>query len=231
MNLFLTRLTGKLMTTEKFEKHIRQLLIDAKRYHEIEKSDMLKEVRELEKAVSDPHFQAKKKEYQTKKYKDTGEYKNYESYQKSLKDKEVKAYMPATTDEEREKHAGAIAVTDYLQLKGIVEEQGFETRRLFWKDKNRWLQTEEYKQEARLEEMKKSDDMKFFFNAPIARIKAMEEWHETFIAPFHETSREKNHFQAGFWFKNPNLKRDFTPMDSALAYMGEKNISIQDDIL
>lgn len=231
MNLFFTRLTGKLMTTEKFEKHIRQLLADAKRYHEIENSDLLKEYLGLEKTVSETRFQEKKREYQTKRYQDTVEYKNHQEYLTLRKDKTVRKYMAATTDEERQSVEGSIAVKNFLQLQSIVEQPDFEERRAFWADKKRWNLTPEYKQEQRYNELKKDKDLQFYFKAPKKRIEEMESWMETFKAPFHEASLEKNFFTPGFWFKKPELKRDFSYAEEAQAYMGDKNVNIQEDVM
>lgn len=231
MNLFFKRLTGKLKSTEKYEQQVNQLLADAKRYYQVESSAEMKEYLELEKQINEARFQAKKKEYLTKKYKDTVEYKNYTDFVKLQKDKTVRQYMEAVNDEEREKYSGAIVVKNYLQLKDIVEEQGFETRRLFWADPKRYNQTEEYKVEARYEELKKSDDIRFFLSAPKKEIEAIQLWQKTFNAPFHEPSLEKNLFQTGFWFKQKSLKRDFSYIEEAQAYLGEKNINIQNDVL
>lgn len=49
MNLFLTRLTGKMMDTEKFEAHVHQMVKDLARYHKVENSSEYKEFLELEK--------------------------------------------------------------------------------------------------------------------------------------------------------------------------------------
>jgi len=225
------RLTGKLLPTEKFEKYIRNMLADAKRFHQVELSPELKEYNELKKQIEEPRFQATKKEYLTKKYKETVEYRNYEEYKKLQKDKAVRKYLEAMTDEDREKFAGAIAVKNYLQLKEIVDEPGFNTRRLFWADKKRWYQTDEYKTEARFEELKKNADLAFYFKAPRKRIEEIEKWSETFLAPFHESSLEKNLIQTGFWFKQKEMKRDFSYIEEAQAYCGERNINIQNDVL
>lgn len=231
MNLFFQRLTGKFLTTEKFEKHIQQLLDDDKRYREVENSDLLKEYLTLEETINSTRFQETKREYTTKKYKETVEYKNYTDFVALQKDKTVRKYMEAVNDEEREKYTGAISVKNYIQLKGIVEEEGFETRRLFWADKNRWKQTEEYRKEMRYLELKKNADIVFFLNAPKKKYEEVESWRETFSAPFNKTSIKENGFETGYWFSNKNLKKDFSMKSEAQAYAGEKNINIQSNVL
>lgn len=231
MNLFFQRLTGKFPSTEKYEKQLRQLLEDDKRYREVENSDLLKEYLALEEKVNSTRFQETKREYTTKKYKETVEYKNYTDFVQLQKDKTVRKYMEAANDEERDALKGAISVKNYLQLKGIVEEEGFETRRLFWEDKNRWKQTEEYREEMRYEELKKNADISFYMSAKKEQFAELESLRETMHAPFHVGSLKENGFQTGYWFKNPNLKKDFSMKSEAQAYAGEKNINIQSDVL
>lgn len=231
MNLFFKRLFGKMMTAEKFETKVAQLQADAKRYREVEASAEYKELKELEQVVSEPRFQATKKEYLTKKYNETVEYKNYTEYKKLQGDKAVKAYLQALNDEERAKYEGSMAVKNFLQLKAIVDEAGFESKRLFWQDKNRYKQTEEFKKEARLEELKKSADMQFLAKADVKAIEAFEAWRETYKAPFHSNSIKENLVQTGFWFKQAGLKRDFSYVEEAQAFMGERNVSIMNDAL
>lgn len=232
MNLFFARLFGKLQSTEKYESSIYALVADAKRYHELLESDIYKEYLELEKETKDERFLARKKEYLTKKYKETVEYKNHTEFIKLQKDKTVKKFIRAISEEERQKYEGAIVVKNYLQLKEIVEAPGFETNRLFWADKKRWYNTEDHKKELRLEDMKKNNaDIKFLLNAPVEKYREMEKWTETFHITFHESCLTKNQLQSGFWFKNPNMKRDFSIAGQAQAYVGDRNVNIQEDVL
>lgn len=67
MNLFFARLTGKLMSTEKFEKHVRSLQADAKRYRELESGALYKEYLELKAFLKSEAFLQKKAELDKRK--------------------------------------------------------------------------------------------------------------------------------------------------------------------
>ena len=231
MNLFFLRLTGKLLSTERFEKHIRSLLSDAKRYREIEQSDAFKEFEQLRQITTDDKFLAKKQEYTTRKYKDTDYYRKTGELGQLRKDKDVRAYLACKTEDERNKFAGNISVKRYLRLDEETSAPEFKQKNAFWADPNRWANSERGKQEKRFEELKKSPDIRFYLNANKRRIEEMESWKETFKAPFHEPDLKKNGFQAGFWFKQPELKRHFSYKEEAQAYMGEQNVNLQNDIL
>ena len=73
MNLFTARLTGKMLSTEAFEKTIHDMQERVKRWRAIEKSPELAEYLELKKIVESSDFQERKKELSTRKYADTDE--------------------------------------------------------------------------------------------------------------------------------------------------------------
>ena len=60
MNLFTARLTGKMLSTEQFEKTIYEMQERVKRWRQIEQSPELKEYLELKKEVESSEFQEKK---------------------------------------------------------------------------------------------------------------------------------------------------------------------------
>ncbi len=231
MNLFFLRITGKLMPTARFEKYIRSLLADAKRYREIEQSDSYKEFQELHALVTDDKFLAKKRDLTSRKYQDTEYCQKTKELEALRRNKDVKTYLAARTDDERNKLLGNIAVKRYLRLSEETATAEFKEKNAFWADKERWVHSENGKKEARYEELKKSPDIHFFLHANKRRIEETESWKETFKAPFHEPDLKKNGFSAGFWFKQPELKRHFSYREEAQAYMGEQNVNIQNDIM
>lgn len=93
MNLFLSKLTGKLLTTEKFEQSIAQKMRDAKRYREVEQSAELAEYNRLKTIVTDPQFIQNKRDLIKCKYKDTAEYSTHKEYLKMLNNPALQLYM------------------------------------------------------------------------------------------------------------------------------------------
>ncbi len=73
MNLFTARLTGKMLSTEQFEKSIQDMIERVNRWRQIEKSPELAEYLKLKEVVESSDFQAKKKELINRKYKETQE--------------------------------------------------------------------------------------------------------------------------------------------------------------
>ena len=98
MNLFTARLTGKMLSTEAFEKAMCEMQERVKRWRRIEQSPELAEYIELKKLVDSPDFQARKKELISRKYKDTDEGKKMTAYKRIIESREYRRYQEALTD-------------------------------------------------------------------------------------------------------------------------------------
>ena len=95
MNLFTARLTGKMLSTEKFEKTIEAMQERVKRWREIEKSPELAEYLELKKIVESSDFQERKNLLKTRKYSDTDEGRKMKAYEKLCGTLRIKGYKHA----------------------------------------------------------------------------------------------------------------------------------------
>lgn len=95
MNLFTARLTGKMLSTEQFEKHIQSTQARVARWKQIDQSSVLKEYLELKQKIESPEFQAEKKELISRKYKDTEEGKKMLRYKEMISSRRVKWYRSA----------------------------------------------------------------------------------------------------------------------------------------
>ncbi len=98
MNLFTARLTGKMLSTEAFEKTIHDMQERVKRWRAIEKSPELAEYLELKKIVDSSDFQERKKTLSTRKYADTDEGRKMMAYERIIKSREYRRYQEALTD-------------------------------------------------------------------------------------------------------------------------------------
>ena len=98
MNLFTARLTGKMHSTDAFEKLMHDMQERVKRWRAIEKSPELAKYQELKKIVESSDFQERKKELTTRKYQDTDEGRKMMAYERIVKSREYRRYKEALTD-------------------------------------------------------------------------------------------------------------------------------------
>lgn len=95
MNLFTARLTGKMLSTEQFEKTIYEMQQRVIRWREIEKSPELAEYYALKKVVESVAFQDRKRELTARKYKDTDEGRKMLAYERLKSSFSMKRYQRA----------------------------------------------------------------------------------------------------------------------------------------
>jgi hypothetical protein len=99
MNLFTARLTGKMVSTDSFEKSIIEMQERVKRWRQIEQSPELAEYNELKKIVESSDFQERKNALKNRKYKDTDEGRKMQSYEKLSSLLRIKGYKYAKENE------------------------------------------------------------------------------------------------------------------------------------
>ena len=125
MNLFTARLTGKMISTEAFEKTIIEMQERVKRWREIEKSPELAEYNELKKVVESSEFKERKNELKNRKYKDTDEGRKMAAYERLSKSREMKRYQDALTDP---------VFQDFLKFRETPEFQKINSFKERWND-------------------------------------------------------------------------------------------------
>ena len=98
MNLFAARLTGKMLSTETFEKTVYDMQERVKRYRQIEKSPELAEYNDLKKRVESSDFKERKHELVSRKYKDTDEGRKTANYKRLIANRDIRRYKEALND-------------------------------------------------------------------------------------------------------------------------------------
>ena len=119
MNLFAARLTGKMLSTDAFEKEIADMQARVKRWRAIEKSPELAEYNELKKIVESPDFQEHKNELEKRKYKDTQEGKKMMEYEALANSSSIRSYRRALNDKEFQDFLVFRESEDFQKIKSL----------------------------------------------------------------------------------------------------------------
>lgn len=119
MNLFTARLTGKMLSTEAFEKAIHDMQERVKRWRAIEKSPELAEYKELKKIVESSDFQEAKNELINRKYKDTQEGRKMMEYEALSNSSSIRRYRRALKDEEFQAFLAFRETEDFAKIKSV----------------------------------------------------------------------------------------------------------------
>ena len=121
MNLFTARLTGKVLSTDAYEKMVSDLQARVKRWRKIEKSPELAEYYELKKIVESSDFQETKKELINRKYKDTQEGRKMMEYEALSNSSSIRRYRRALKDEEFQAFLAFRETEDFAKIKSFKQ--------------------------------------------------------------------------------------------------------------
>ena len=119
MNLFTARLTGKMLSTDAFEKEIADMQARVKRWRAIEKSPELAEYNELKKLIESSDFQERKNELEKRKYKDTQEGKKMMEYEALANSSSIRSYRRALKDKEFQDFLVFRESEDFQKIKSL----------------------------------------------------------------------------------------------------------------
>ena len=111
----------------------------------------------------------------------------------------------------------------FLELRDLMGTSEFQEEKAFWKNKNRWLTTEEHVQEVRFAQLSASPDIKFFYAADVKKIEQMESYVRIFNDDFDWTKLIDSKWKAGFAYKNKELKTNHSFVNEQQANNGGLN--------
>ena len=119
MNLFAARLTGKMLSTDAFEKTIYDMQERVKRWRAIEKSPELAEYRKLKEVVESSDFQEKKNELMNRKYKDTDEGRKMTAFEKLSSSLSMRRYKNAAENPVLKEFLAFRETEDFAKIKSV----------------------------------------------------------------------------------------------------------------
>jgi hypothetical protein len=119
MNLFAARLTGKMLSTDAFEKTIYDMQERVKRWRAIEKSPELAEYRKLKEVVESSDFQEKKNELINRKYKDTDEGRKMTAFEKLSSSLSMRRYKNAAENPVLKEFLAFRETEDFAKIKSV----------------------------------------------------------------------------------------------------------------
>ena len=166
MNLFTARLTGKMLSTDAFEKTISEMQARVKRWRAIEKSPELAEYYELKKRVENSDFQERKKELIERKYKDTDEGRKMTAFQRLEASRAIRRYRKALVDEDFQAFLKFRNSDEFQKINSIKEclksslirHYNFLYHSSYYKNYLKVLNSSELRQLAELEKEVKTED-------------------------------------------------------------------------
>ena len=210
MNLYLSLLSRRLMSTARFEALLAEQETTIARYRAVEKSQELAEYIALGKVVLTDAFRANKDKLLHTKYAATPECQKHKQLKALAKRAEVKRYLKNQDAGKAEQLSQNAAVQEYLKLQAEVESAEFKQADAFWRNPHRWYDTPECKQDTRYAELVKNPEIQFFLSKDPKRIAELEQYKQVFADDFKWHNLADSPWRAGFAYPS----KDFQPHHS-----------------
>lgn len=213
--------TVKMLTTKLFEQWLQEQSQIAIRYRKVEKSDILAEYNQLKQLVESADFQSKKTQLTTTRYADTQEGSTMALYKQLNWTAAVILYKMLKKEAWKEK----AEVAQYLELAEQINNPEFQKNNAFWKNPKRWLTTEESQQEKRYNELKKHEEVVFFFQHTAEEVANLESYKNVWAEEF-ETTQLSSAWKTGFLYPSKELKADHSHVSEQQAYTQGRNTKV-----
>ena len=231
MNLYLSLLSRRLMSTARFEALLAEQETTIARYRAVEKSQELAEYIALGKVVLTDAFRANKDKLLHTKYAATPECQKHKQLKALAKRAEVKRYLKNQDAGKTEQLSQNAAVQEYLKLQAEVESAEFKQADAFWRNPHRWYDTPECKQDTRYAELVKNPEIQFFLSKDPKRIAELEQYKQVFADDFKWHNLADSPWRAGFAYPSKDFQPHHSFVNELQAYNRGKNVETQNNTL
>lgn len=151
------------------------------------------------------------------KFRDSEDFGKIRDKQALSKSPELKAYERIyNSDMYRDylRMADSEELKQFKVLEAEVNTEDFKKRNALMADEKRWEHSEDYRKEARFNELANTEDIKFYIN----QRKEIIDWAEMFRPMFDDDMSSSKNWKPGFGWTNPALRDGCSRTDEQQAY-------------
>jgi len=159
-------LLGLYPKTEQIEQKRNELLKEFDEFNQYTKSEELARYTALSKFINSPEFAERKEYYKNLIFKTSEEAKKESEYIRLKKWHEIKFYYKFKTSSglaHFKAMDGSKEITDFEQLKIVVESTEFHKVEAYMKDKKKWEKTDEFRKFQEFDSLLKNQNFKDYF--------------------------------------------------------------------
>jgi beta-glucanase (GH16 family) len=187
--------------------------------------------KELEMIINTPEFKRAK---QQKGFKKTEESEQLKLYKKLLKSSEVKFVNKTSSSSEYATYTrvkDSATLKTFKELEQYIESNEFVEFKAYMEDPKRFEKSEEYKLLHEYEEIKKSENHKWFIKTKNANpFTELEKWKLTFEDDFDGTNFAHDKWMTGYYWGKA-LMNDHYVLAHEKQFFTDKNIETRDSLL
>jgi hypothetical protein len=179
VNILGLRFGSKFPKTEKYERENQQLLEDANKFHELEKSEDVARYYELDTLIHSGDFEKKVLKLKKEKFKDTEAYAKYKKYKEHKGAANVRRYLKILKEDYSDE-IKALSESDSIirlnELEQFINNTDFAAKKADLKEKKvRFKDSDTYSKQQEYKQLKKSSSFKRY--QKLLKIDKSEELH------------------------------------------------------
>jgi len=161
-----------------------------KYYEELNDSTEIRNFEEFRAFISSKDFKLQKKEISKTRFEDTKEFSKLQEYSQLLKSPLIRNYLKFKDSKEFINYKsleGSLRLQEYEKLKDYIESDKFVQKKNYYtqRPKKRWRSSGEYALIVELNQLRKSEKIKWYFKSKNSKkFVWLETWHESFSDDF-----------------------------------------------
>jgi hypothetical protein len=205
---------------------------DLKKFQELDGSEKIKKYESLEKKVSSQEFKEKMK---TKEFKDSEDSKILQDFNNLKSGSEIKEYYKFKASKELANYLnidGSKRLARLNELKEFVATPEFKKQKEYLLDKKRFDKTEMFKEIQEYNELKKSEDIIWYFKVKDSnKFDILKHRELTFSDEFDGEKLDTKKWLTNYYWGEKLLKDRYSVESDLQAYTEKDNFEIRNSIL
>lgn len=198
-----------------------------KHYQNLKDSEELKQYEELKAYVSSQEY---KETLNSLVYKNTDEYKKEEQFaglKKSSKIVSWEKYQKSKPYLLFKEIDDSDILKEYEELDELINSDKYKEYKAYMLDKDKWKKTDDFAKETRLQELEKSDDIKWYLATKDSnKFNQLKAWNITFEEDFNSGKIDETKWMNSFFWGKMNLNDRYVIAGEKQYYTDNKNFEI-----
>ncbi len=190
----------------------------------VESSDKLEKFQELEVYITSNEFTNKK---ESLKFENSEEFENEKRYNELAKSDNLKFFNKYGISKQFKLFAQTKAsseLQEYMKLEEFVKTKEFIAYKEYMLDKNKYSKSEEAERENRYNELKKSDNIKWYLSIKDSdKFNSLKEWNLTFEDNFNTGKIDETKWMNSFFWGEMLIKDHYVIAGEKQVYTKNKN--------
>ena len=206
-----------------------------KKFQALQDTDEINKLEELSEQVNSQEFADLPQAIRKLDFKNTGEYNSYQEYKKLSKNKDIQKALAFGNSKNYKSYREALhsdKLQEYERLKAYIESEEFRQTKKYLKGRDKFKTSKEYELLQEYEQLKKSDDIRWYFNnIDASRFDFFKNWERSFFDDFQSARLDTNKWLTTYYWGKALLNDSYVQATDRHFFTDGKNIQVDQGVL